>query len=324
MQIELNHELKSPTMEILKKDFAQENIDWEKPLMFEYAPGIIQNDTENPPRKHIPSKPLMTSFSKIYNGKTTHFQYFESVFGPKDNRTYLPHVIDFDKAGQIIIDLSSTASPYNKNISKAFFLLHHPNRGSGHFVLRNTTKISQDLIQKSKIKTRALSLLNLEDMTGYIKDDELTSVAKRIGLQDASTYSTYELRDKLIQFAEREPEKFIEKLNDENVKTLELIQDALDYKVITYNRELKGYFYTMREGDEYFSKKMMDKAFYTVPVQDYIDPSASLNNFLTINSNFLLSLQELIEDEKKYLNLYPKKGNKTLADLAKQVVVIGR
>lgn len=324
MHLELNGELKSPTMEQLKKEFAQDGIDWEKPLMFEYAPGIITPDLENPPRKHIPVKPLMTSFDKVYNGKPTKFQYYENKYGPKDNTTYLPHVIDFDKVGQIIIDLSSTAPLYAKNISKAFFLLHHPNRGSGHFVLRNTKKESESLNIKTKERTRAMAVLNLPEIQGYISDDELISVAKRMSIQDAETYSPSELRQKLNTFAEKSPEDFLNKLNDENVKTLEVIQTALDMRVISYDRDKKSYFYAVREqGDDIFSKKKMEQPFYQVPVQGQIDPASSLNNFLNIHTNILLNLQELIEDEKKYLNLYPQRGQKSVAELAKQVVIIG-
>lgn len=331
MHLEINDEKYVPTLDDLAKDFKHEiGNNPERLYIFEYAPGIIKPDLNNPGRRIIPAgKPLLNTFNTTWRNKGAKMVYFRDKFTQNGRNqftapVYSPEYITFDGSGNIMIDLSPEAPKATKNIALVFWLLHNPNRGPGHYILKDEVKESTERLKQDKQVAMAKAMVNWDAAPGYIKDVDLVRVAKQLNIGGSEAMKPETLRVVLSNFAERNPAALIEATQSSERKENTIVMTALDYKVLWYDQVEKKYYFTYRpDKNNVLQKVCGETPFHEVAPQNHLNPVKDLLEFVTLSGDSkLAAIAQAVEDEENLLASWPQKGRRTVAEVATQINVV--
>lgn len=322
MFLEIDDKPVKITMEDLQRDFP--NLVGKNPYRaycFKYL-NIIP-DKDNPGKDLVAFDYIPNTFTGTYKNARCKFRYYRTKVekGPGKEPVYTPDTWCFDRTGQLIIDLSENAPENGKDIALVYFHLKCPQYGQV-FYLVNIEHESSARLEKRALKTRAVSIITDTSNSGYLDLTQCIRLAKKLQIANAEALEEFQLRDILSTFAESKPEQVMSLVNSEEGRIIELLQSALDHKVIYYNHADRGYYYTMRpDTAKPYAKVTVGSPFYIVTPNFYADPLVGLEKFVTLQESVLKVVSDCLRDEQSYLGLVPTKGNQKVIHLAKQISV---
>lgn len=305
----------------------------DRPLMFKLHPELFGVDEDGrilAPKRYGVLPNITTTES---DGSTRHVRYYTSKTGKKDQEIYNPQSVYFAD-GEITIDLSGRRGGA-PDFALAYLLLQHPKlmknsdiNTPGSFYLYRADQEAASKLEMEELKAAVDNYILYKQGRDYIKDEELESACRRVGISVTGTYSMPELRNMLLTKARSNPEDFLVKIRRDG-RFYEVVQKALDMKVIAYNETKGEYCYVYRPEEGIYNKKKINSTeFYKVPPHGRVNPIKNLVDYLVNDDQegHLSMIEQGVNDEIEMLQKHPafpglKDKNKALMKMIADIVV---
>lgn len=219
------------------------------PAVFKLAPRLIKFDKKNN-RKAVPRS---FGFDPYYiipiKGNQVEFRYYKH----KNARTrgavtideFTPGELSFDTRGQITVNVT------DKDLF--LFLYYHPRNSSSPykdekkaawFYLENKEKEAANKADTRRKQTMAENLI--WDSKAGLSEDSLREIAKSYRMPNVDQCSLDEVRLYLDPLAKKDPDKFVADTHGANLEVKALVQDAVDFRLISFKKDKKKW-YTLTE-----------------------------------------------------------------------------
>lgn len=326
MNLEINGKIDNPSFEKIKTDFAHENIDWERNVKiklnqryFKMNNGVLD----------ITKKAIEPVYNKSIAGQGNQkIRYFEQIntvgSGDKLVTKYTPDVVYFGMRGEI--DFDFTEASFSPNYSLFWWLMNHPMCGT-EFDLVRPEKDSDNALEAARL-TASVNNMFLIKSPAYITDEKLIPIAANYGISNPQGVMIKQLRLQVMKMALADPIKFKKMLGSKELETKAMIQEALDLKVLYYNRADNTYYYTYPPDIANILNLVVDtnRPIYQVrphltgaPAEDF---AQYLNN--VDGNGHLGRIQECIVNQRDTIVKHPSKkgqGADSIKKFADQIVV---
>jgi hypothetical protein len=230
-----NKVLSNPTLEEIKEQFAQENIDWERSIKIKIHDRyfVMDNGVLNIVRKSV--EPV---YNKSVNGEASAtYRYFEMESvrgeGAKAATVYSPDVVNFGNYGEFTFDFSGNDS--NPNYSLFWWLMNHPMLGI-EFDLVRPAKDAQDMHLRQKAERLKVENMFMTKSPAWIDDEKLVLLASAFKISNAKSIPPMQLRLQVKAKALADIPRFKKLHGSKELEVKALIQEAVDLKVLYYNK----------------------------------------------------------------------------------------
>lgn len=238
----VNGVIDNPDFEKIKNDFAHENIDFERNIKIKLHNRYFNM---NNGFLDITKKVVEPTYNKTINGQgSKSIRYFEveSVRGAGNTavKVFSPDVVSFGNRGEIDFDFTETAT--NPNYSLFWWLMNHPMLGI-EFDLVRPEKDADDAMDKERERLKVENQF-MTKSPAYIDDEKLVMLAGAYGVNNANSIPPKQLRLQVKAKALADIAKFKKLWGSKELEVKSLIQDAIDLKVLYFNKADSTYYYT--------------------------------------------------------------------------------
>jgi hypothetical protein len=317
----VNGELKNPSIEQLKKEFK--DVDFSRPLKIRIADRYFHNAKEDG-RLDIVKKAVEPVYNRIIDNANAQVRYYEMSMqrGNPPQTVYSPDVVYFGKYGEITFDFENDD---NSNISLFYWLMKHPMYGV-EFKLDEPVKQAQDWMEEERLATTVRNMFLIRS-ANYIDDKQLMVIAGNMQVPNAANVDVSQLRKILYERAMKAPKKFLDTYKSREFETTGLIQQALDLKILHYDRGELRWHYTYEEEPGNMMRLHVDttKTIYQVRPHMQKDPIGDFARFLGDNDadGNIGIIQKMVTDrENKIRRLQDNKGGDSPTAVAKYATKI--
>lgn len=337
MFIEENKELVNiglKEVEKLAKRLYGENFSvTERTLTFKLHPDLIGKDESG---RLLTSKmygilPTITIHDE--NNKTKHIQYYANKTRVKDVDHYTPQSVYFAN-GELELDLTGQRGG-TPDYSLAYLLFQHPKlmkspnpNQPGRFYLYRADESAASELEVEALKAEVDNYILYKNGRDYIKDDDIESACRKLGIAVVGHMSVPELRKELLTVARTNPKEFIAKIKRDG-KFTEVVQEGLDMKVIVFDETKAEYYFTYRtDSGVYREKHRNSTPIHKIPPHGRGNCLKSFVDHLVHDDTEgnLALIEQGIADERKYLSEFPdrpqmKDINKAMKKMISEIVI---
>lgn len=321
-----NGVLDNPTLEKVKLDFPNENIDWERSIKIKLHPRyfVMDNGVLNIVRKSV--EPV---YNKSINGEASaSYRYFEMESvrgeGAKAVKVFSPDVVNFGNYGEFTFDFSG--NDFNPNYSLFWWLMNHPMIGI-EFDLERPAKDAQDAFDAERERLKVENMF-MTKSPAYIDDEKLVMIASAFKIANAKAIPPMQLRLQVKAKALADIPKFKKLAGSKELEIKSLIQDAVDLKVLYYNRSNNTWYYTYAPDAGNIMALVVDtnRPIYQVKPHMAASPNDDFAIYLDVDdgNGHLGVIQECIRNRRDdIVNAPGKKGTgpESIRKFAEQIIV---
>ena len=322
MFLEINDTPVVVTPEMIQKEFPElVGTTGKRPYIF--AIKTITPDPDNPGQSKIPFEYIPCMFTAQYNGGKAKFRNYDTKVeqGLGKEPIYSPDTIPFDRTGQLIIDLSEDAPEGQKDPALVYMLLKSP-KLNGIYELMNFAVKSQNRLDERANRAKAINMIVDKNYAGYLSYEQLIKLARKMKIASAEAHEEPVLRDIVSTIAETKYNEMLKLVVSEDSRYTEALQEALDYKVIIFDKPSWSYYFTYRPDNAVWqTKTTVGEPFYKATPNYYHDPIAGLQNFVTLQENIFKGICDALKEERMYLQAIPTRGQQQAIHLAKNINV---
>lgn len=317
----VNGVLKNPSIAELKQEFK--SVDFSRPLKIKIADRYFHNAKEDG-RLDIVKKAIEPVYNKVVDGASAQLRYYELSMqrGNPPQPVYAPDVVFFGKYGEITFDFENDPNP---NPSLFRWLMLHPMYGI-EFKLDEPVKAAMDWMEDERLATTVRNMF-LTRSASYIDDKQLMIIAGNMQVANAANIDPVELRKVLYERAIAAPKKFLDTYKSREFEVAGLIQQALDLKIVVYDRGSLKWHYTYEEEPGNIKRLRVDntKTIYQVRPHMQKDPIADFARHLSEvdKDGHLGIMQKLVTDRENVIRRQEdNKGGDTPTAVAKYATKI--
>ena len=321
-----NKVLSNPTLEEIKLQFADEQIDWERSIKIKIHDRyfVMDNGVLNIVRKSV--EPV---YNKSINGEASAtYRYFEMESvrgeGAKAATVYSPDVVNFGNYGEFTFDFSGNDS--NPNYSLFWWLMNHPMLGI-EFDLVRPAKDAQNAFEAERERLKVENMF-MTKSPAYIDDEKLVLLASAFKISNAKSIPPMQLRLQVKAKALADIPRFKKLHGSKELEVKALIQEAVDLKVLYYNKGNNTWYYTYAPDAGNIMSLVVDtnRPIYVVKPHMAANPNDDFAIFLDeIDGNGHLGvIQECIRNRKDDIVNSPSKkgtGQESIRKFAEQIIV---
>ena len=308
----VNGVIDNPDFDKIKTDFAHENIDYERNIKIKLHNRYFNM---NNGFLDITKKSIEPTYNKSINGQgNKSYKYFEVISqrgeGAKAVTVYSPEVINFGNTGELNFDFTETST--NANYSLFWWLMNHPMLGI-EFDLVRPAKDATDAMDRERERLKIENQF-ITKSPAYIDDEKLLILAQAYQINNASTIPPLQLRLQVKAKALADIAKFKKLWGSKELEIKSLIQDAIDLKVLYFNKADTTYYYTYAPDAGNIMSLFVDTArpIYRVKPHMIASPADDFANHLDLvdGNNHIAVIQTCIMSRKDDINGHPdKKGS---------------
>jgi hypothetical protein len=321
-----NKVLSNPTLEEIKLQFADEQIDWERSIKIKIHDRyfVMDNGVLN-----IVKKSVEPEYRKSINGEASAtYRYFEMESvrgeGAKAATVYSPDVVNFGNYGEFTFDFSGNDS--NPNYSLFWWLMNHPMLGI-EFDLVRPAKDAQNAFEAERERLKVENMF-MTKSPAYIDDEKLVLLASAFKISNAKSIPPMQLRLQVKAKALADIPRFKKLHGSKELEVKALIQEAVDLKVLYYNRSNNTWYYTYAPDASNIMSLVVDtnRPIYVVKPHMAANPNDDFAIFLDeVDGNGHLGvIQECIRNRKDDIVNSPSKkgtGQESIRKFAEQIIV---
>lgn len=316
---------RNPTLAQLKEEFANEQIDWDRNIKIQLAKRYFRNKNG---QLYITKKAIEPYYNATLSEGNQTFRYaeVEVVKGSGESavKSYTPTEVDFGKKGSL--DFDFTGADPRPNYALFRWLMNHPMRKVEFDVVR-PEKDADDEMEKTRKRLKVENMF-ITKSPAYIDDEKLLSLAGAFGMKNASATPPKQLRILVMQRALKDVPEFLKMLGSKEMEIKGMIQEAVDLKVIFYNKAAATYYYTYPPVGTDITKLVVDtdRPIYKVRPHMLANPADDFANFLADRdeSGHLGIIKDGIMNQKDNIEKHPEKkgqGAESIRKFAEKMIV---
>lgn len=221
----------------------------------------IRPDYDNPGTFFMPYSVNVPSTDSVFDPETEEWVDIAIINQVRADGEAVFGDISFEKTNAGTLTLRGSVPAHQKiyqYLEICNFNQSNPNRATSKAAIFKKIDSKSDAEHERRER---LTYLNALNKAAELSDDDVRFVASSLGIKLRGT--AIEIRNKVEEFAEENPEEFLSIIEQQTNRTESLIREAVDLGIIIHNGRSGKFVWTESEENIFeYKKKVGTKAFY--------------------------------------------------------------